>query len=159
MTKETVDFAPDQSVGYLMRAAHRRYIQDLQSYLEPHGISIGMWYFFRALWQEDGLTQRELSERVGLMGATTAEQLNNMERAGYIVRRRSTEDRRKIQVYLTTKARRLRSKFLRYAKINSDYALKGFSPSEVAFLRFALMRIIENFDARSLERKRSALDA
>ena len=158
MAKQTFEFAPDQSVGYLMRGAHRRYIQDLQSYLEPHGITIGMWYFFRALWQEDGLTQRELSERVGLMGATTAEQLNNMERVGYIVRRRSTEDRRKIQVYLTPMGRRLRSKLLPYAKINSDHALKGFSPSEVAFLRFALMRIIENFDARTLERKRSVSD-
>lgn len=146
MVKSRSEFPPDQSVGYLIRAAHRRYIQDLQSYLAPHDIPIGMWYFLRALWQEDGLTQRELSERVGSMGPTTAEQLTNMERRGYIERRRSDEDRRKIHVHLTAEGRRLRDKLLNYAKRNNDRALQGFSTSEVTFLRHALKRIVGNLE-------------
>jgi DNA-binding MarR family transcriptional regulator len=149
MAKTTTEFPPDQSVGYLIRAAHRRYIQDLQSYLAPHDIPIGMWYFLRALWQEDGLTQRELSERVGSMGPTTAEQLDNMEQRGYIVRCRSDEDRRKVHVRLTPYGRRLRDKLLRYAKRNNANALNGFSPSEVALLRSGLLRIIKNLDERA----------
>ena len=155
MAKRNIEFPLEQSVGYLIRAAHRRFIQDLQTYIVPQGITVGMWYFLRALWQEDGLTQRELSERVGSMGPTTAEQLDNMEKRGYIQRRRSVDDRRKIHVHLTPLARRVQAELLSYAKLNSDNALKGFSASEVAFLRFALLRIIENLDGRNSERSSS----
>ena len=37
-----------------------------------------MWYFLRGLWEEDGLTQRELSDRVGSMEPTTQTALRSM---------------------------------------------------------------------------------
>src|SRR4051812_3175752 len=75
MIESAADFPVEQSIGYLIRAAQRAYIQDLQARLAPYDISTGMWFFLRALFHEDGISQRELSARVGLMDPTTVEQL------------------------------------------------------------------------------------
>ena len=74
-----------------------------------------MWYFLRALWEEDGLSQRELSERAGSTAPAAVEQLRNMERRGYIRRERSSTDKRKVNVYLTDSGRELK-RLLPYAK-------------------------------------------
>ena len=67
-----------------------------------------MWYFLRVLWQQDGISQRELSQRVGMMEPTTASALNNMERKGFVRRLRNRTDRRVVNVFLTERGRALR---------------------------------------------------
>ena len=47
------------------------------------------------------LTQRELIQMTGRRSATLSEQLDNMEKAGYITRSRNETDRRNVDVSLT----------------------------------------------------------
>src|SRR5258708_4331401 len=47
--KAAADFPPDQSVGYLVREAHRAFLRALGARVSRHGVSIGMWYFLRAI--------------------------------------------------------------------------------------------------------------
>jgi MarR family transcriptional regulator, organic hydroperoxide resistance regulator len=142
------DYPLDESVGYLLRATYRSFAQDLQRRLGPYEIPMGMWYFLRALWQEDGLTQRELSQRVGSMEPTTVEQLRNMETRGLVERRRSENDRRKIHVFLTPQGRALRTRLLPHAADVNEDALKGFGEGEIGFLRTLLTRMKQNLDTR-----------
>ena len=153
------DYPLDDSVGYLLRATYRSFAQDLQRRLGPYEIPMGMWYFLRALWQEDGLTQRELSQRVGSMEPTTVEQLRNMERRGLIERRRSEDDRRKIHVFLTAQGRALRTRLLPHAADVNDDALKGFDANEVRFLRALLARMKANLDAQEAKPRRKFPEA
>lgn len=139
-------FPMEHSVGSAVRLTHRGFAQALQDALAPYNIPVGMWYFLRVLWEEDGLTQRELSRRSGSMDSTTVEQLKNMEKSGYILRRRSTEDRRKIHVYLTPKGRALEAKLLPFAVAVNDSALAGLSDGEIGFLRLVLSRIRANLE-------------
>jgi DNA-binding MarR family transcriptional regulator len=136
------------SAGNLLRATYRCFAQDLQRYLAPYGIPMGMWYFLRALWQEDGLTQRELSQRVGFMEPTTVEQLRNMERRGFVERRRCARDRRKIHVYLTPAGEALKHQLLPYAAEVNAAALAGLNESEIGVLRLVLARMKQNLAAR-----------
>ena len=62
----------------------------LEKRIAAHGITRGQWYFLRVLWIEDGLSQRELSARVGMMEPTTVIALRSMEKAGLIRRVRSS---------------------------------------------------------------------
>lgn len=64
---EKIEFRPEQSLGYLVRDTHRAFIRALHARIIGHGITKGQWFFLRALWEEEGLTQRELSQRVGMM--------------------------------------------------------------------------------------------
>jgi DNA-binding MarR family transcriptional regulator len=151
--REELEFPLEASVGAILRMAHLAYAQDLQNYLASHDIAFGMWFYLRALWEEDGLTQRELSRRVSATEATTAQQLTNMERSGLVVRRRSTRDRRSSHVHLTGAGRALRARLLPYAVEVNATALDGFTAREIAVLRDLLERIRANLEHRQRARE------
>lgn len=104
------------SVGYQMRMTHRLLQRYLQTKIEPYGVTLGMWYFLRVLWEEDGLTQRELSRRIGTMEPTTLNAIQSMESSGFVRRVRNKEDRRKLHVRLTPKGRKLKAQLLPLAR-------------------------------------------
>jgi len=43
-----------------------------------------MWYFLRALWERDGVNQRELTNSVGIMQPTTVMALRSMQSRGLV---------------------------------------------------------------------------
>src|SRR4051794_6291806 len=126
----------ERSVGYQVRMTHRALQQYLQIKIKPHGVTLGTWYFLRALWHEDGLTQRELSRRIGTREPTTMTAILAMEANGLVTRVRNDFDRRKQNVFLTPKGRRLKSKLLPLATDVVNTATAGFGDRELAlFLR------------------------
>ena len=139
-------YPPEASAGHMVRNAHRAFQRELEKEISVYGISRGQWYFLRALWIEDGLTQRELSDRVGMMEPTTVVALAGMEKAKLIRRQRSTEDRRKVLVYLAPKGEKLRDLLLPVAKSVSDRASTGVSPEDLAIFHQVLARMIGNLD-------------
>ena len=148
----------DFNVGSSLRYTFRFMYQSMQGLLEPHDIPIGMFYFLLTLWKGDGLTQRELSERVGIMGPGTVEQLRRMEKRGLIKRIPSVTDRRKMHVYLTRKGQVLRNELLPLARLSNAIALQGFSAAEAKLLRGYLGRIRKNMnDARQTNGKKANL--
>jgi MarR family transcriptional regulator, organic hydroperoxide resistance regulator len=136
-----------ESVGYQIRATHRALQRFLQSKIEPHGITLGMWYFLRALWHEDGLTQRELSVRVGTMEPTTLSAILIMEKKGLVRRVRNRDDRRKWHIHLTPKGRSLKAKLLPLARDVVDTAVHNLSRGEVAQLLKALSEVQKSLHA------------
>ena len=140
------DLPPHLSSGYLVRDAHRAFQRLLEWRIAPYGVSRGQWYFLRVLWITDGLSQRELSERVGMMEPTTVVALRSMERAGLIRRARNGGDRRKVEVWLTTKAKRLRAELLGVARGITDAAEIGVAPRDLAAFRRAIARMTANLD-------------
>lgn len=149
--KTPVDLPFDASVGYQVRIAHRAFQRALQNSIEPHGITAGMWWFLRVLWEEDGLTQRQLSQRVGMMEATTVTALNNMERVGVIRRVRNAEDRRKMNVFLTARGRALRDELLPLAGEVNTVALRGLSKQEANQLLTLLRRVRMQLEASTAD--------
>jgi DNA-binding MarR family transcriptional regulator len=140
------DLPLERSVGYQVRMTHRALQRYLQAQIEPHGVTLGMWYFLRALWREDGITQRELSRRIGTMEPTTLTAISAMEREGLVTRVRDTRDRRKQNVFLTPKGRQLGVELLPLAAEVVDRATAGFSHREVQLLLNFLSEIQRNLE-------------
>jgi len=140
------DFPPAESAGYLVRDAHRAFQRLLEKRIAAYGVTRGQWYFLRVLWTEDGLSQRELSARVGMMEPTTVIALRSMEKSGLIRRVRSDDDKRRSQVWLTPKAKRLRDELLALARGITDTAEVGVSRDELALFRRVIRRMTENLD-------------
>jgi MarR family transcriptional regulator, organic hydroperoxide resistance regulator len=144
--RQVTEFPPRLSSGYLVRDAHRAYQRLLERRIAAYGVTRGQWYFLRVLWITDGLLQRELSARVGMMEPTTVIALRSMERAGLIRRVRRADDKRKVEVWLTMKAKRLRNELLGVARGITDAAEEGLSPRELAGFRHAISRMTANLD-------------
>src|SRR5665647_483039 len=99
---------PNDRLAHLIKDATRGLTRALQMRLTEHAVAFGHWTFLRILWEYDGITQRELSERAGLMEPTTFSALKAMEKLGYVTRRQQPDSRKKVYVFLTTKGRALR---------------------------------------------------
>ncbi|HWL46581.1 MAG TPA: MarR family transcriptional regulator [Sphingomonadaceae bacterium] len=140
------EFTLERSLGAQIKRTQRALSRALAARLAPHDVPIGMWYFLRALWEEDGLSQKEISDRVGATAATATEQLRNMEARGLVRRARSAEDRRRIHFFLEPDGEALRS-LLALPQDVETRATAGFSVGEVAFLRMALGRLRTNLAA------------
>lgn len=135
---------PSNSLGYLTRIAFRSFSRALELRTLPHGVTSGQWRFLRVLWQGDGITQRELSRGVGMREPTTVIALKSLEKSGFVVRKQSTEDRRRIHVYLTPLAKKLERKLLPAVAEVNEIATKGMTPKEVEQLRRLLAKVGEN---------------
>jgi DNA-binding MarR family transcriptional regulator len=134
----------EESLGYQVRDLNRLMQRALAARLARHGVPPGAWYFLRVLWEEDGLTQRELAGRIGMREPTAAVALSGMERAGWIARTRSAEDRRKVHVRLTPAGRALRARLLPAARVVNGAAMRGLTEAEAATLLALLRRARAN---------------
>ena len=127
----------ENSVGYQVRLTHQLIQRKLRSRIAPYGVQLGMWYLLRILWDEDGLTQRQLSQRIGIMEPTTLPTIAAMERSGLIKRARNVADRRKMNVSLTRKGRQLQDVLIPVDVDVVNDVVRGFTEEEKQqFLEF-----------------------
>lgn len=145
--KTRVVYTAQQSVGHQVRQTHRALQRALEARIRPYGITLGMWYFLRVLWEEDGLNQRELSGRAGTAEPTTVMALHAMERRGLVVRVQNQDDRRKSNIFLTKPARELRNLLLPEARAVNRVATAGLSAAEIEALKRILTRLRTNLAA------------
>jgi MarR family transcriptional regulator, organic hydroperoxide resistance regulator len=146
-TLPTLDYRPEASVGYQLRKTSRLMANLLKARIASEDISVGMWYFLRALWERDGIIQRELTDHVGLMQPTTVAALGSMQRRGLVRMERDKTDRRSIRIFLTKEGRRLKARLLpKVAEINS-IVLKDVAEDDVAHFLHVLKRIHANVSA------------
>ncbi|ACI98095.1 MarR family winged helix-turn-helix transcriptional regulator [Rhodospirillum centenum] len=140
-----------QELGPVLRDAYRAFYRALQQRIAPHGVTMGQWFFLRALWELDGVTQRELSQRVGMMEPTTVTALNGMERSGLVRRVRNPHDRRKVNVYLTDRGRELKTVLLPCLADVSRAAVVGLDHGSIERATQILNRMTANLDGAHLE--------
>jgi DNA-binding MarR family transcriptional regulator len=159
MSEETKDIihhwreaVPNDRVAHLLRDASRAFTRALQIRLARHEVQIGHWNYLRVLWETDGLTQKELSSRVGVMEPSTFSAIQAMEANGYIVRRHLPTNKKNIYVYLTRKGRALKKKLEPLAEEVNTLSANGVSPENVQILRDTLLRMIENLAADEQQR-------
>jgi MarR family transcriptional regulator, organic hydroperoxide resistance regulator len=147
----------DRSIGYQVRATHRLLQRYLQIKIEPFGIMPGAWYFLRALWHEDGLTQRELSQRIGTAEPTALTAINAMEAQGLVRRVRSEKDKRKVHVWLTPRAKRLERRLIPLAREVVATAAITLNAGQVDHLLKMLTQVQQNLsEALELTDRKSA---
>ena len=135
---------PLHSIGYLTRINFRAFSRALEKLTLTHGVSAGQWRFLRVLWEQDGLSQRELAERTGTTEATTVRSVHGLLKSGLISRTRVRDDRRRMHIRLTAKGRKLRGKLLPMVIEVNERALRGISNKDVETTRRVLMRTFTN---------------
>lgn len=135
-----------KSVGYQVRIAHRALDRLLNAELATKGLKAGYWYYLRALWHHDGLTQRELSNALNVMETTTVTMISGMQEAGLITRERDPHDKRKMNIFLTEHARKLEKKLMPIAKHINELATEGVSEKDLRVTLRVLSIINGNLD-------------
>ena len=139
-----VNRTPPPGVGYFVREASRSYARALQAVVVEHGVTLPQFFYLRVLWSGDGISQASLRQRIGVDRATASFVLATMEKQGMIARRTDLSDRRKTNVFLTPRGRRLRLPLLRLANKVNVNATRGLASGEVERVKNALKTIVAN---------------
>lgn len=134
----------EQSFGYQIRYAYRAFVKALADELAPYRVTTGQWSALRVLWQEDGLSQVELAQRMMVEKASLTSVLKAMADAGWITRTRNTADRRKQNIFLTESGRGLRTKILPLIGRINKRATRRLSPAEIHQLHTLLAKLMIN---------------
>lgn len=135
---------PHDRLAHLIRDTERAFRKSLQMRLAAHGVPFGHWSFLRILWEQDGLTQRELSDHAGVMEPTTFAAMKTMEAQGYVTRRQLPSNKKNIYVYLTDQGRSLKEKLVPLAEDVNHISTAGMTEADVARARKVLLTMIEN---------------
>ena len=151
--QESTDRAdPHESFGHLIRDVHRCFSRMLQEMIAGEDVTTPQWFFLRVLWDEDGLSQATLSNRVGLTTATTVVALNTLEKKGLIERQPHSSDGRKLIIKLTSRGRKMERKLRPCGKQVNDFASTGIPQEMLKDTKSVLQKMRANLVERANRR-------
>ncbi len=139
-----MSFNRTDSPTYLASQLARGFSRALQMRAARLGFSPGQFPILLELWTEEGLTQKQLLERVDVEQATMANTLARMERDGLIERKPHPKDKRAQLVYLTDKARAMKDEALAAAAEADQSLFQGFRRFEKELMLEYIRWAIEN---------------
>ena len=135
---------PDDRMAHLIRDTERAFRRALQNRLAAHQVPFGHWSFLRILWESDGLTQKELSIRAGVMEPTTFAAIKAMESLGYVIRTQLPTNKKNVYMHLTAAGRALKKRLVPLAEETNQISVALVDPIDLATARRVLLAMIEN---------------
>jgi len=141
--------ALDRSVGFLLNRAARSMKRTLEARLATYGITASQYVLLAILAKKDGLSQTQLGNRLSFDNPTVTGVIDRMERDGLVERRRTSSDRRVINIFLSDKAREILSEIQEIAEEVNDRALEEYSAEEKSHLISMLNSIWKNMNGLS----------
>ena len=96
-----------KSVGFLLAKAYQRACLLFKEEFEGYDVTPQQFGLLGFLWQEDGITQAELSAKSQIDRTTMGGLIDRLEKEGLLARRSHPEDRRAYRICLTEKGKAL----------------------------------------------------
>ena len=98
----------DQQLCFAVYAASRSITGLYRPLLEPMGLTYPQYLVMLVLWEQDGVTVRELGQRLQLDSGTLTPLLKRLQAAGLVSRQRRSDDERVVEIRLTSAGLALR---------------------------------------------------
>lgn len=99
----------DQQLCFALYAASRAVTAAYRPLLEALELTYPQYLTMLVLWEQDGLTVRELGRRLQLDSGTLTPLLKRLQQAGLVSRERRASDEREVEIRLTPAGRELRA--------------------------------------------------
>lgn len=144
---KSLDFTPAESFGLILRKTYQAFLKALEERVSPYNVTVPQWFFLRVLWEEDGLTQRELSEKVGITESTTVAALKVMQRRGFVRCVSDKSDKRRKNIILTKTGQELKNVLLPKAYELHLNATDGLSEEQIQRTREVLLHMQKQLES------------
>ena len=136
----------EHNPGFLVGRLGRRLSAEMDRRMREHGLTFAQAAVMSRLWFQDGLTQSQLQEQVGVDASTLTGLLQRMTRQDLVRRRRDRADGRVLRVYLTPRGHALRPVLTPEAEGANALFFRGFSSGERAIFIEFLHRALRNVE-------------
>jgi MarR family transcriptional regulator for hemolysin len=135
----------ENSIGFLVNRTARAFVKSLDLELrEKVGVTVGQWKVIVMLVKQNGLTQKETADKLGLESPTLIPIIDKMEKGGLLVRRVDSSDRRNNRIYRTEKADALWDRMVECATKVRQVSVKDISEENILIMRNVLDKIWQN---------------
>jgi DNA-binding MarR family transcriptional regulator len=151
----TRNFVIDEITGLHVVVTARLLERSLGVRLRKYGVPIGHWQVLLFLFAEDGLSQVELSRRLGVERATVTRTIDRMERDGLVKRVEHPMDKRRNGIYLTPHAKVLKDKLVGCAVEAGGILQEALGTDNIARLKQNL-RAIQSAVREDLRKRRES---
>jgi len=127
------------NVGFLLAKAYQRACVLFKEEFEGYDLTPRQFGILGFLWQEDGVTQAELSAKSSVDRTTMGGLIDRLEKEGLVARRSHPDDRRAYRICLTEKG-------------------KALEPELTPLAERAQQKFIAKLDQRELDTLKSLLE-
>ncbi|WP_030015403.1 MULTISPECIES: MarR family winged helix-turn-helix transcriptional regulator [Micrococcales] len=132
--------ALESQVCFALTLASRSVIAAYRPVLEPMHLTHPQYLVMLALWEHSTLTIKELGGHLSIDSGTLSPLLKRLEGHGYIVRERSADDARTVEISLTPEGKALRREA---EKVPGKMMERlGMDEAEVRALHASMMKVI-----------------
>ncbi|WP_282936881.1 MarR family transcriptional regulator [Paenibacillus sp. RC67] len=134
----------EKYIGVIVHRADLKLNNYYQKVVNPFDITVDQWEILVILWEQEGITQKDLAERLYKDQTNIARMLFKLEKKGFIHRVTHETDRRALRVYLTAKGRDIKEEILTPSIEAYKKTIKGLSEEEVETFRRILAVMYNN---------------
>ena len=133
-------------VFHLIGKVCGRNYRRMHDMLDALGLYHGQPPVLDALWQQDGMTQSELADKLNRSPSTITKTVQRMEKAGFVERCHDPEDERISRVYLTHAGHDIRSAVENVWHTVANLAFEDFTDEELTQFYTLLCRLYQNIE-------------
>ena len=136
------------SLGFNVRLLDVRLMKMFAASLTKFGVTPAEATVLHVIMANPGVSHGELAETLLIQLPNMTKMLKRLEAAGFIDRLASAQDRRRVVLSLTPKARRLVLRYRRAASAHEKMAFAAFSAAERKALIGLVRRALNSLEAR-----------
>lgn len=133
------------TVSYALANTCKAHRNQASKVLAEVGLYPGQEMILIQLWQEDGLSQSQLAERLGVQAPTITRMLQRIEAVGLVTRRCCPQDCRISHVYLTEQGQAIQAAVEAAWNQLETHLLAGLNLEERILLRRLLLHVQDNY--------------
>ena len=143
---ETVSREKNESVGYLVTLASRRLLRNIETELKPFNLTANQWAPLLALANKQSNTVAGCARETGIDNGAMTRMLDRLEVKGFVSRKRSNNDRRVVNIALTSQGKKIVKDIPPVIGEVLNQQLRGFSKQEFKLIKNLLQRFLANGD-------------
>ena len=137
-------FSLNDCIGIITNIASKRLSEEFNRRLESYGVTRVNWIAIYYIGDNDGISQRELANKMDVNESSIARLLDRMEKEELTVRKKDPHDRRTARVYLTEKGEKLRVSLIPLAEEFQNDVTRGLSSDELETFKKVLDKMVDN---------------
>lgn len=97
----------EECLNFMLAKAQQTVYQAFKVDLSKYDVTPVQYSLLKCLWENDGITSRNIADRLSLDYSTMTTHLDRMESKGLIEKKHAPNDRRSLKISLTDKGREL----------------------------------------------------
>ncbi|WP_333002158.1 MarR family transcriptional regulator [Vibrio coralliilyticus] len=136
-------FDRQSSFGWLINVVANDAAKTFDTELKKHGLTLALWPTLMCLWEEEGVTQRDIAQKSKVENSTTTRTLDKLENLGLVERQPDPNSRRAFRIYLTDEGRALKETLVPIPMAINQKLLSSLEPKE----RDEIIRLLQKMVA------------